>query len=305
MKRKYQVAVILINYDSSSFTLKCVESIYKTSVKKKFQLIVVDNNSAIEDYKNIADLDRIYENLKIIKSRVNTGFSGGCMLGVQNSDADYYFFLNNDCVLLNDCIGILTDFLDTHPSVALCSPQLYNNKLERVISFDYRPEILSKILGNYYFKFTRRDSFLSRRLIINKPTEVEVLSGSQLFVRAADFERIGGFDTILFLYCEEEDLALRLWKIGCKIFLVPEAQNIHIGGASTLRNIAIEKEFLISFFYFYDKHYGKTKTYFIRLLYSIKYLRRAIRNKNNLSLVGFILFGARIKDSLRHKQLIK
>lgn len=304
MLREYKVAVILINYNSSVHTINCIRSIYQLiNNHLHFQVIVIDNNSEEADYKNL-DVIRQYSDLKIIRSRINTGFASGCMTGVQQSSAEYYFFLNNDCILMNDCLSILTEFMDTHPLASICSPQLFNEKHLPTSCFNYRPDLLSKILGNSIFRLTRGRSYISRKLIPKQPIRVEVLSGSQLFARATDFETIGGFDTTLFLYCEEEDLALRAHQLDMQLWLVPEAKNSHIGGASTTQSLAINQEFLISFFYFYEKHYGKIKTTILRLIYSLRYLKKSIVFPSKITLVIFILFGSHMRYSLRHQQKI-
>ena len=100
------------------------------------------------------------------------------------------------------------------------------------------------------------------------PVQVDVVSGSQMFIRAEHFFKIGGLDTIFFLYCEEEDLALRFSNANYKTYLVPQAHNYHLGSASTEKNLAIKKEFYISFLYFYRKHYGVLSTVMIRIILS-------------------------------------
>lgn len=107
---EYDVSVILINYNSSEFTISCVQSIIeKTDKSLNYNIVVVDNSSEIEDYKNLHQLKDI-ENIQIIRSDLNLGFSCGNMYGVSFTKAKYYFFLNNDCKLLNDCLNILFDF---------------------------------------------------------------------------------------------------------------------------------------------------------------------------------------------------
>jgi len=304
MNRKYNAAVILVNYNSSAHTISCVKSIYdNTSPGTSFQIIIIDNNSNPDDYENLLILS-IHSNIKIIRSKINTGFATGCMMGVQEANADYYFFLNNDCILMNDSITILKKFMDSKPKALICSPQLHNTDRIPTTCFNYRPDLLSKILGTFIFKISRSSSYVSRKIFPSNPIQVEVLSGSQLFVRAIDFENIGGFDTTLFLYCEEEDLAFRTYKANMELWLVPEAKNSHVGGASTRRTITIDQEFLISFFYFYEKHYGKFKTTILRLIYSLRYLKKSIKDVEKLSLVWLILSGAHMKHSLRHKQKI-
>ena len=65
-----------------------------------------------------------------------------------------------------------------------------------------------------------------KRRIYNEPLQVDLVSGSALFIRATYFHELGGFDTNFFLYCEEEDIALRMRKSNHAVFLVPAARKV-------------------------------------------------------------------------------
>ena len=83
MARKYDVAIILVNYNSSDFTISCVDSIFeKTSSSIQFQVILVDNNSSKGEFEKLDSL-RGRQDVTIFRSRQNIGFSGANMLGVQ------------------------------------------------------------------------------------------------------------------------------------------------------------------------------------------------------------------------------
>ena len=53
-QKRYDVAAILINYNSSTFSKNCIESILsKTNDLLDYQIIVIDNCSEPEDYLKI------------------------------------------------------------------------------------------------------------------------------------------------------------------------------------------------------------------------------------------------------------
>ena len=77
--KKFQVAIIILNYNSSDYTLDCVKSIRENSPKKiTHQILIVDNNSSNEEYGKLNILSE-QEDIKIIRSDVNLGFAGGNM----------------------------------------------------------------------------------------------------------------------------------------------------------------------------------------------------------------------------------
>ena len=306
---EFDIAVILINYNSSSFTIECVSSILQqTSTDISYGVVIIDNASEEEDYINLVNGLSQFDNklpLHLFRSKINTGFSTGNMLGIQFISAKYYFFLNNDCLLQNDCLNILYTFCENNTETALCSPQLYNENGEHQLCFDYFPFLITKILGLGILKLTYGKRFIKRKGIYNKPVQVDVVSGSQMFVRSDVFNEIGGFDTTFFLYCEEEDIALRISRKGYSTYLVPEAKNIHKGGASTVPSMDIKKEFYISFLYFYRKHFGLFKQQILKLVLILRLLRRSFTNFENIKLCKFVASGAHFKHSLKHKQQIQ
>lgn len=307
-KSEFDVAIILINYNSSKFTINCINSIVSTvSNKLTYGIIVIDNASESEDFEYLTNNLPTHDKgniLQIHRSKINLGFSAGNMMGIQNIDADYYFLLNNDCILQNDCIGILHRFCENNKSAALCSPQLINAAGELQPCINYFPSLKTKIFGSGILNLSYGDKHISRKIVHENPVQVDVVSGSQMFIRAKPLFEIGGLDTTFFLYCEEEDLALRLSKSGYKTFLVPQAKNYHIGSASTKKSMSIKKEFYVSFLYFYRKHYGVINTLFIKILLSLRLLRKSLKDKDNFKLAIFVASGAHLKHSLRHKQKI-
>lgn len=230
------------------------------------------------------------------------------MLGVQLAHADYYYFLNNDCILLNDCISVLHKFMEQTPSAGNCSGEMFNAKGNYEYNFRYFPTLKLKLLGSGLLRLFSPEKFPSKHKRLESPTQVDLVNGSSMFIRATAFEEIGGLDTNYFLYCEEEDIALRLSRAGYATYLVPEAKYQHFENKSSQSSHAIRlpflKEFYISFLYYYSKNYNRAYCFAIQLLYFFKTLRKFYKNTDYAVLAWFILKGAPVRESLRFKQKI-
>lgn len=302
---RFQIAVIIINYNSSHFTIGCVESIIQqTSQQLRYQIVVVDNNSTKADYAQLAPLKEVRQ-VKIVRSNLNLGFSAGNMLGVQYTSAEYYYFLNNDCVLLNDGLKILYNFCESNQQVGICCGQMFDKEMVPQPTFEYFPTLSTKLIGTGLLRLFNPAKYpLRRRYDYQDPFEVDLVTGSSMFVKRSALFKVGGMDITYFLYCEEEDLAFRVNKVGYKVFFVPAARYIHFGGGSTKLNLAIDKEFYISLLYFYHKHYGKLKQTILKIFLFFKLARKTYKDTKYFSLALFVLFGAHFKNSLRHKQAI-
>ncbi len=303
--RKFQVAVILINYNSSQYTLDCINSI-RSQTSIRYQIIVIDNNSRLSEFEKLSALE--YKEMTLVRSKLNVGFSGANMMGVQVADADYYFFLNNDTIVLNDCLGILTSFMESNPEAANCTGEMFNGNNEHEYSFQHFPTLPVKLLGTGILKTFYKDRFPNKRKRYDKPIRVDLVSGSAMFIRASFFEEIGGFDTNYFLYCEEEDIALRLSRKGYYTYLVPKARYQHFESKSTPSDNSIRlpylKEFYISSLYYYTKNYTVYYRIAIQLLYFFKLIRKFYKSFAYVRLAFFVAGGAHVKHSLRFKQKI-
>jgi GT2 family glycosyltransferase len=295
------VAIVIINYNSSEFTLDCVESIFSnTSQKLSYQIIIVDNASKQEEVLKLENLED-NPSIQILYSKVNLGFGRGNMLGAEKANARYLFFLNNDCVLLNDCLGILEEFCNKNRGAGMCGAQLYSEKQERIRSFNYLPTLAVKFIGPGFLRLFAPQRYPKRQKVYSKPVKVDTVSGSGLFFNNNAFKEIGGFDPNLFFYCEEEDIGERLKEMKWDVYFIPEAKYIHFGGGSSSENFVMFKEYHISLMYFFRKHYSVVSYFFLKILYALKLLRKSLKNKKYLPFVAFIMKGAPMKDSLRYR----
>lgn len=295
-----QVSVILINYNSSNFTIQCIKSIVeKVRVDLSYEVIIIDNNSKIDDFHTldnfIANLE-FKTNFRLIRSKINLGFSGGNMLGANFANSEFLFFLNNDTELINDTVGILYDFMIKNPNVVLSTGQMYNTNGSEHTSFGFIPTFKIKFLGLKFLNKVNPIKYPIRSKSYNSPLKVELVTGAAMFFRTEIFNQIGGFDTNYFLYCEEEDIAQKISKTEYDIFVVPEAKFTHHTGKSTKRNIEIEKENLISLMYYFRKNYSYLGYWCWKLYYFIKFIFKTRKDIIYFKLAFFILFNAKLHN---------
>ncbi len=310
-----KVSIILINYNSHQFTYDCVDSIIEKTAPVgqngvNYEIIIVDNNSSVNDYEALKAIAEPTWHaglqIKLIRSRINLGFSGGNMLGVQFADpkADYYYFLNNDCIFRTDVCNQLAAFMDATPDAGLCGAQMFAGDGSRQITFGYLPTLGSKILGHGFVRMFNPSLYPNVRQVYTTPVQVPFVMGSTLFLRASAFNQIGGFDIAHFLYVEEEDLAKRLQLRGFTCYLVPQAEYVHFTGQSTVRSYDIEKEYYISLFHYFRKYHSWLERALFRIYYFIKNGRKFRRNPIYGRLALFIGRGSPMRESLRYRQTI-
>ena len=293
------VAVILINYNTSKYTLECIQAVVaKTSEGISYQIIVVDNNSELSDYQNLRAHFPKQENITLHRSDVNTGFGGGNMFGVQFADAKYLLFLNNDAMLQNDCLHIIYSYMHNHREVGVATAQNYDEHGEFVPSFDHDKGLRRLLFGRSYLENSDAGLYPKRKKEYPQPLEVNWVNGAFMFFRADAFQKIGGFDTNIFLYWEEMDVCHRLRKEGYSSMLIPKAKILHYLGVSIGISKPIDKEAYISYLYVLRKNHGFFKYLLIRIYLILVILLKP----KKWFLLSVLLKPNPTKASLRHQQ---
>ena len=293
------ISFITINYNSSEFTTKLLESITHFT-QLNYEVIIVDNASQKEDLAKLKKSITEYKNIKLVENKINSGFASGNMLGVNYASGEHLFFINNDTVLLNDCASVMQSFLEKNSKVALCTAKVNDEKGNFSSSYTIFPSLTKEILGNSIAR--KFNKFPSNKIKLQEPTKVEVVSGACMFFRASSFREIGGFDTNFFLYCEEEDISKRVWLNNEEVYFLPDATILHHSGGSTEKSLAILKEYYISYKHLIFKHFSLLESYILMFMLFIKLLRRSFKSKNGFALLLFALKGFAKKESLRYKQ---
>lgn len=83
------------------------------------------------------------------------------------------------------------------------------------------------------------------------------VAGMFMLFNSSDYMKIGGFDESYFLYYEDVDICIRLWKSGLKVALCSNAQTIHAAQRKSRRNLRFLRWHLCSMLRYYKKYWGR------------------------------------------------
>ncbi|MCL3862716.1 glycosyltransferase, partial [Actinotalea sp. K2] len=88
------MSVVLVNYRGAEDTITCLRSFADLDwPRERLEVIVVDNDSGDGSAERIRA--EVPETI-IVESGANTGFAGGCNLGVAHATGEVIGFINND-----------------------------------------------------------------------------------------------------------------------------------------------------------------------------------------------------------------
>lgn len=286
-----------------------MESIIKHTSVITYEIIVVDNASKKEDYltleKGIQSLDKPF--IKLHRSKINTGFGGGNMHGVQfASPSKYIAFINNDVEIEDNVLKALKYRMDKASTIGVSSPQMLDTEKDPFPTISAFPSVAKEILGRRFLEKTFPNKYPKRRAIHKKPTKADLVIGSFMFFRRKDFNAIGGFDTNLFLYYEEADVCCRLQKLGKSAYLFPELSYIHHISKSTGSNDSpkIQIEHHISLLYVIRKNNGFLSYAIVLNFLRLKFLFKSIFKASKRPVFIAYMKGLPLIMSLKQTQKI-
>lgn len=274
------VSVIIVNYNTCKMTNEAIDSVYEHTSGIDFEIILVDNASA-DGSKEFFEKKN---GITYIYSQENLGFGKGNNLGLKYATGRNILFLNSDTLLRNNAIKVLSDYMDGNPDVGVCGGNLFNYEGKPTISYEIkRPSIireLNKVLGGRLYSIFYKDTRFNSS---KKVKEVGYVSGADFMTRKAILDKHGAFSPEFFMYYEETELANRINKAGYKIMSVPDAEIVHLEGASNKNNNKsqfneLKYSWMIESFWKYLKaSNSKCSIFFIKLIHKISFRYKIVK----------------------------
>ena len=234
------VSIIIPNYNGGDLLYNCINSIYENISIKDFEIIVVDNGSTDNSINRVKNN---FQNVEIISSNSNLGYSGGCNLGATHASGKYLLFLNNDTKHSNEWIEKLVHFLDSNSKIAAVQPKILNIHNKKL--FDYAGGA-GGFIDKFCFPFVQGRIFHTLEEDhnqYNNPSRIFWASGAAFMIRSNIFKTLEGFDKVYFAYMEEIDLCWRAQAMGYKIYSVPDSFVYHYG-KQTIKENTIKSHYL-------------------------------------------------------------
>ena len=234
------IAIVVVSYNTCTLLQQCLSS--ATNAELRAHVIVVDNASHDD---STAMVRREFPQVRLIANNVNVGFAVGTNQGIQlalrvTPPVDYVLLLNPDAFLRPGALQAMTAFLDTHPRVGAVGARLFypdgtpqegawHFPTLWMTFFDLFPP-RGPLLGRLYAS-PLNGRYREERY--NQPFPIDHPLGAALMLRRKTLEEVGLLDEGYWMYAEEVDWCYRCWQAGWAIWQVPQAEVIHVAGASS------------------------------------------------------------------------
>lgn len=116
------VSIILVNYNGKAYLGECLSSLFQLEFpRQKYEVIMVDNDSKDTSVKFVREG---FPWVKIIESKSNLGFAGGCNLGAKCARGEYIVLLNIDTKVEKDWLTYLVKKLKSDRNIAAVNSKI-------------------------------------------------------------------------------------------------------------------------------------------------------------------------------------
>ncbi|MBK0417673.1 glycosyltransferase [Leucobacter sp. CSA1] len=229
------VSVILVNFRGADDTIGAIRHLGQLDwPAERLEIVVVENASGDDSAERIR---AAAPHVKLIESRKNLGFAGGCNLGAKKSSGDIVAFLNNDAKPDRGWVREAVARFESSPRIGAVA--------SRVLDWDGNNV---DFIGSGLTWFGMGYKPHAGLPIPDKPDlphDVLFGTGSAMFVRRDVYEELGGFDERYFMFFEDVDLGWRLNLKGYRFAYEPASLAFHKHHASMDKLGAYKETYLI------------------------------------------------------------
>lgn len=270
--KKYNITVIIINYNSSLNTNRLINSLEKKIKKYINQIIIIDNNSV--------DVNNLITNNKIqtIKNENNLGFAKAVNQGIKLSKNNIILLINPDCYLENNSIIRSIIKINNNKNIGAIGGKIKKpNSNDYHLTANTKPNFLTglfeftnlkKIFQNNFFtnKFWIEKTYKSKKTI-----NVNSLCGAYIIFRKRLGNKLNLFDERYFLYMEDIDFGNKINEMGYKVVFDPESEITHIGGASSGSKYGtVLKHWYKSRKIYFQKHLSPIESIILTVIFTLE-----------------------------------
>ena len=240
MKKEDKAVCIILNYNSAELVKELVNNIQNFNSFK--DILIVDNKSTDDSYQFLKDEYANNDKVLIISSHENGGYGYGNNYGITYAStylkAQYAVITNPDVVFSNDVVEKMLICMQQKKAAIVSATQLLNNK---VVSnrgwkiatpyqwafneLNHRPQCMTKNLY-YPSKYFKKEI-----------SQVDCVPGAMFLVDIPIFQKVGGYDERMFLYCEEDTLGYKLKNAGYKTYVMNNVFYKHMHSATIDKSI--------------------------------------------------------------------
>jgi N-acetylglucosaminyl-diphospho-decaprenol L-rhamnosyltransferase len=251
------VSIVVAAYNAAEYLERCL-----VALGDRHEVIVVDAGSTDGSQALVREG---FPHVRLLELGINPGYGGALNAGIEVASGELLVLMNADAWPVPGSLERFAAAAESEPGAGILGPRLLNpdgTLQSSVRGFPTPWRLATEYLFLRWLAPRSRalNTFYGAGFDHNSRREAEFLTGAVLLVRGQLLEEIGAFDEDFFMFNEEVDLCYRARQAGWSVVFCPDAEFIHVGGASTSQVWPLMyREQLRSHLRFLAKHQGSRK----------------------------------------------
>ena len=264
------LSVVIVNTNTREWLQGCLQSLEKQDVFDRIQVVVVDNASTDG---SAAMMRKDFPSCELVQLDETVGFGQANNAGARHAGAPLLLLLNQDTVVREGSLREFIELLEEHPRCGVAGGLVYDGEggLER--STGSFPTLGSMVLDRLLCRLPPARGLMGLHSErhwtgYGEARRVDWVTGAYLWVRRELFEKLGGFDENIYLYCEDVDLAYRALRAGAECWFFPQGPIVHYRNKAPVPRSRKEMQ-REGLHYFARKHYRGARFCLTRLAFRL------------------------------------
>lgn len=261
---------IIVNWNTRQLLIDCISSVHTTVTDIGYHISVVDNGSGDDSVKAVHDQ---FPQVFVIQNRENRGFAAAVNQALEKNITTYTYsvLLNTDTLLQKGAVQAMYSFMEQHKDAGIAGAQLQKPDGTRQHSYDNHPTLATELFNKSLLRWLFPEKYPSKKMLAKQPIEVESVIGACIMIRNKAIEDVGELDEDYFFFLEETDWCYRMQKAGWKVYHIPDAKVIHLGGQSKkMAPWQSQVEYCRSLYTFFGKNRSTFSYIILRTFYLAK-----------------------------------
>lgn len=205
-----KVDVVILNYNSGNVLEKCINNLKNTNYP--INIIVVDNGSKDKS----TDFLKNHSDITLIKNHKNIGCPAGLNKAYPHLKGDYIAYLNEDIFPESYWLDRIIPLFEMDKQLGAVGMKLIGS------------DGSIKVDGSFIDPLTCEAGIVNAQF--SEPTYVPYTGLGNIVIRKVIFKKVGLFEEMFFLYWEDVEFCIRLWRAGYTVKFVPSVKAIHLEG---------------------------------------------------------------------------
>lgn len=226
IEREDMVSIIIANRDHVQDLRTCIDSIYRLTSYKNFEIIIVENNSVQEETWAYYEELKQFDNITVVTWHDQDGkfnYSSINNFGAKYAKGEYILLLNNDVEIISqDWIQEMLMFAQRKDVGAVGVKLYYPDDTIQHAGIGIG---LLTLAGHYHRYFDRRHPGYMGRLIYAH--NVSAVTAACVMIPKRVWDKVHGLDESFEVAFNDVDLCMRIRKAGYLIVWTPYAELYH------------------------------------------------------------------------------